>query len=93
MVLIYLTDYFLSLQRLVLIVIILGQTGLINVHQYAPHRDVRLTVLDLSGNVLFESTDSIAGQSHKNAVIMHGGTITASNREGGGLQFDFTLFG
>lgn len=29
----------------------------------------------------------------KNAVIMHGGTITASNRQGGGLQFDFTLFG
>lgn len=29
----------------------------------------------------------------KNAVIMHGGTITASNRQGGGLQFDFTLLG
>ena len=33
---------------------------------YAPHKDVRLTVLNLSGDVLFESTDSIAGQSHKN---------------------------
>lgn len=29
----------------------------------------------------------------KNAVIMHGGTISASNRQGGGLQFDFTLMG
>lgn len=27
----------------------------------------------------------------KNAVIMHGGTITAHTRQGGGLQFDFTL--
>lgn len=33
---------------------------------HAPRKDVRLTVLDLAGNVLFESTDSIAGQSHKN---------------------------
>lgn len=35
---------------------------------HAPHKDVRLTVLDLSGNVLFESTDTIAGQSHKNHI-------------------------
>lgn len=27
----------------------------------------------------------------KNAVILHGGTISVSNREGGGLKFDFTL--
>lgn len=27
----------------------------------------------------------------KNAVVMHGGTITACMRQGGGLQFDFTL--
>ena len=27
----------------------------------------------------------------KNAVVMHGGTITACTRQGGGLQFDFTL--
>lgn len=35
---------------------------------HAPHKDVRLTVLDLSGDVLFESTDTIAGQSHKNHI-------------------------
>lgn len=29
----------------------------------------------------------------KNAVILHGGTITASHRRDGGLQFDFTLLG
>lgn len=29
----------------------------------------------------------------KNAVILHGGTITASHRREGGLQFDFTLLG
>lgn len=29
----------------------------------------------------------------KNAVIMHGGTIIASTRQGGGLRFDFTLVG
>lgn len=29
----------------------------------------------------------------KNAVIMHGGTITARNRQEGGLEFDFTLLG
>lgn len=33
---------------------------------HAPHQDVRLTVLNRKGDVLFESTDSIAGQSHKN---------------------------
>lgn len=33
---------------------------------YAPHQDVRLTVLNRQGDVLFESTDSIAGQTHKN---------------------------
>ena len=33
---------------------------------YAPHQDVRLTVLNRQGDVLYESTDSIAGQSHKN---------------------------
>lgn len=33
---------------------------------HAPHQDVRLTVLNRQGDVLFESTDSIAGQSHKN---------------------------
>lgn len=27
----------------------------------------------------------------KNAVLLHGGQITVSNAEGGGLQFDFTL--
>jgi signal transduction histidine kinase len=27
----------------------------------------------------------------KHAVLFHGGTITASNRPGGGLRFDFTL--
>jgi signal transduction histidine kinase len=27
----------------------------------------------------------------KHAVIFHGGTITASNRPGGGLRFDFSL--
>lgn len=27
----------------------------------------------------------------KNAVLLHGGQITASNADGGGLQFDFTL--
>ena len=35
---------------------------------HAPHDDVRLTVLNLSGDVLFESTDSIEGQSHKNHI-------------------------
>lgn len=34
------------------------------VHPYA--NDVRITVLNRQGDVLFESTDSIAGQSHKN---------------------------
>lgn len=29
----------------------------------------------------------------KNAVIMHGGTITAKARQGGGLQFEFCLVG
>ncbi len=29
----------------------------------------------------------------KNAVIMHGGTITAKARQGGGLQFEFSLVG
>lgn len=29
----------------------------------------------------------------KNAVMMHGGTITASNRTTGGLQFDFSIMG
>lgn len=39
----------------------------LRITDYESHyEDVRLTVLDLSGNVLFESTDSIAGQSHKN---------------------------
>ena len=33
---------------------------------HAPHKDVRLTVLTLSGDVLYESTDSIVGQVHKN---------------------------
>ena len=27
----------------------------------------------------------------KHAVLFHGGTISVSNRDGGGLQFDFTL--
>jgi len=27
----------------------------------------------------------------KNAVLLHGGTITASNNPEGGLRFDFTL--
>ena len=27
----------------------------------------------------------------KNAVILHRGSIRVSNREGGGLQFDFSL--
>ena len=27
----------------------------------------------------------------RNAVLFHGGEITAHNREGGGLQFDFSL--
>ena len=29
----------------------------------------------------------------KNAVIMHGGTITAKARQGGGLLFEFSLVG
>lgn len=29
----------------------------------------------------------------KNAVISHGGTITAHNRQGGGLEFEFTIIG
>lgn len=33
---------------------------------YAPHNDVRLTVLDLNGSVVFESTDSIPNQKHAN---------------------------
>lgn len=33
---------------------------------HAPHQDVRLTVLDLKGNVMFESTDSVAHQHHTN---------------------------
>lgn len=33
---------------------------------HAPHRDVRLTVLDLAGDVLYESTDSLPRQPHRN---------------------------
>lgn len=41
----------------------------VRITDYESHyEDVRLTVLDLSGNVLFESTDTIAGQSHKNHI-------------------------
>lgn len=33
---------------------------------HAPHRDVRLTVLDLQGRVVYESTDSLPHQPHAN---------------------------
>ena len=50
---------------------------------YAPHEEVRLTVLDLSGNVLFESTDTIVGQSHKNHIDRE--EVQMALREGEGF--------
>lgn len=49
---------------------------------HAPHEEVRLTVLNLSGDVLFESTDSIAGQSHKNHIDRE--EVQMALREGDG---------
>ncbi len=50
---------------------------------YAPHQDVRLTVLNRQGDVLFESTDSIAGQSHKNHLNRE--EVQQALREGEGF--------
>lgn len=50
---------------------------------YAPHQEVRLTVLNRQGDVLFESTDSIAGQSHKNHLNRE--EVQQALREGEGF--------